>query len=775
MIIFKNKLIYFGFAALMGILSIYIHLFLFLILFCLLSLWLWFIKKWTTYPCIFLFLLFFVFFTRAQDVYDNNHSKLTETQTDFRISFINEMKVDGDRWTVIGKEKTKQESILLSYKIETEEEKAFFINEEFIGKSCILSGTLEKPNAANNTNGFDYQVYLQNKSIHWILQVENITSCSTESFELLTYLKALREKGIDWTKEHFSHETSPVANALLFGDRDLLDQNIQDAYQKLGIIHLLAISGSHVVVLVGFLFFILLRLGMTKEKSVNLLLILLPAYSVLTGLGASIIRAVFFMMLILIKTKSPRLSSISSVDLLSIVSTTYLFFQPSMIFDIGFLLSFTVCFALLLSSSLLTSHDHPIKMYLFTTFISEYAVLPILLYYFYEIPTLSLLANLLYIPLYSIVLLPYLLIVFTVSFIFPSGVMLLLIPIDYILSFSDAFAVLVSKIPYSTLILGRPNLLFMVIYVISLPLFFYLYEKVNKKTKKCLYFIPVFILLLHFFVHNWSFTGEISFINVGQGDSVFIKLPYNRGIYLIDTGGFIEFPEEEWKEEGDPFEIGEDIVVPFLKSKGINTLDKLILTHGDADHISGSLAIIEHLKVKEILYPRTDLESGTLAFEVLELAKRKKINVTFVQSGQKWNSGNNIFRILAPNSNNVEDKNASSIVISTFLGGENWLFTGDLENEGEDKLQLTYPELKVDILKVAHHGSNSSTSQKFLDAYQPEIAIISVGEKNRYGHPNKQVMERLQTKKITIWRTDVHGTITYKYSQKTGTFYLQHP
>ncbi|PKG24500.1 DNA internalization-related competence protein ComEC/Rec2 [Niallia nealsonii] len=774
----KNRILYFSISGLFAYLCVFLHLYFFLLVFFLYTLWLFFSKKFTLIFLCSLLFIFGLFFLRADLENRLSFSRLLPTTTKFTLLFLEEPTVDGDMLKGVAKETKTNEKIHFSYKIKSEVEKEYVEKLSLLGRRCLVIGELEKPASARNEFNFDYKKYLWNHSIYWNVKADTFIdkNCSDSSVNLIDRIKTERQSGIKWIQEKFSKETKGVAIALIFGDRQLMDEGIQTAFQRLGIIHLLAISGSHIIILIAIFYFLMIRFGITKEKAITIMLIILPVYAVLTGLSPSIIRAVATSVLVLLKLKVKKLRSFPSIDLLSFVFLFYIFFQPKVIFDVGFILSFTVCLFLLLSSSIFINLSSNI-MYrlLFPTFVSEFSVLPIILSYFYEIPTLSLLANVLYIPFYSIIVLPYLLIVFVLSFFVPFMIDILLLPMDVILSYSNRLIIRLSSFPFSTIILGKPSNILLFFYLLAPIIFFYQFEKNNSSSRIYFLFIPIILVLMQVMGNYYHSEGEVSFIDVGQGDSILIKLPQHQGIYLIDTGGTIEFDKEKWQKRNNPYEVGKDTLVPFLKSKGIATIDKLILTHGDLDHIGGSLAVVSSIRVKEIVFPKTNLEPGKEEKEILQLAAQKRIPVSYVKGGQSFLSGDTRFYILSPLTENIENKNDASIVIKAKIGGLNWLFTGDLEESGEQLLLSRYPNLKTDILKIGHHGSKTSTSESFLQKIEPKAAIISAGKNNRYGHPHKAVIDRLQKAHITTWRTDLNGEITYKFSKRKGTFFMQLP
>jgi competence protein ComEC len=256
-------------------------------------------------------------------------------------------------------------------------------------------------------------------------------------------------------------------------------------------------------------------------------------------------------------------------------------------------------------------------------------------------------------------------------------------------------------------------------------------------------------------------------IDVGQGDSILIHYPFGKGTYLIDTGGTIQFEEEEWKKPAKPYEVGRDVVVPFLKGKGLTQIDKLILTHGDSDHIGGTLAVLKDIKVKQILMPSV-AEPSKSEINLIKEANKRGIQVVTVADGSSWEIGKSIFYVLSPEKNYQGERNSGSIAIIANIGGLNWFFGGDLDQAGEERIIKKYPNLQIDVLKAGHHGSKTSTSEIFINKIKPSIALISVGERNRYGHPHNEVLEQLSN--TTVYRTDYHGAVTYRFNQENGTF-----
>lgn len=715
----------------------------------------------------FVFLLFFI---RGDLVEKNNITVLSGNETNFTVMLQQPIKIDGNLFSAYAKDKKSGEKLLLHYSISSLEEKER-LGRLAPGFICAVSGELEKPRPASNENAFDYQEYLRHKGIHWRLKTDEINPhYSVQSSGPVVLIQNLRQKGTSHIYGHFPEEMAPLVAALVFGDRTAMAPDLLEAYEDLGIVHLLAISGLHVGMLAGMLFYICLRLQLTREKATNILIFFLPFYSILTGASPSVIRACAMMLIVLLFAKFSRKFKTSPLDTICIVFFVYIFMEPNVIYDIGFQLSFFITFSLLLSTPLLSKlRFKPFVLLFCTSLIAQLSSVPIMLYHFYEFSLLGIIANIVYVPLFSIIILPVFLMAFLLHLLFGSFMDPVLLLLDDIVSMINGFTKIFSNLPFSVIILGRPLPILLFLYFITIPFTLSRLEKAKSVGRIALLLLmPLTIMFFQYGSNHYCATGEVTMIDVGQGDSILIKLPNNRGTYLIDTGGNLQYETEEWKKRRNHFETGEDIVAPFLKSKGITKLDKLILTHGDMDHVGGALALLQSVTINEVVLPYSNEPSG-LEENIIKMCQERNIPIYYALQGDNWSTAETQFYVLAPFSDNMS-RNNQSIVIYAHLGGLNWLFTGDLETKGEALLMAYYPSLEADVLKIGHHGSNTSTSDEFLDFLKPKTALISAGVKNRFGHPQQEVINRLQQRHIQIYRTDHDGAVSYSFGSKGGTF-----
>lgn len=774
----KGRWIYAAAASLLGNLTSFFHPAI-AIIFSLLALFLLKRNILTKKNMTILILIYLALIIRSELAEEYNRTSLTGNEGDFEITLSDSVKIDGDLLTVLIELTEKKEKVAARYRIKSETEQKILSDHLRIGMTCRVNGTLQTPPTSTNPNSFSYKDYLNHNSIFWILELEqlNLSDCTYNKSRITLPILKIREMGTNQILDHFPEQTAPLAIALVFGDRNFIEEDTIAAYQKIGIIHLLAISGLHVGMLAGMFFLAGIRAGITREKMTSILILVLPVYAILTGAAPSVMRAVFMMLLVLLanKLKAP----IQLADVISIVFAGYLFISPFIIYNAGFQLSFAVALSLILSApAILKKFTHPLAGILSVSFICQIAAIPILLWHFYEISIISIIANLIFVPLYTSIVLPVVLILFIFDLLSGGRADFLLSVFEKMIVFLNWIAEMLSAIPNSTLILGRPSLLMLIMYLLLIPAFFAGWER--SKNKKAIIkngVLPILAILIHYLSNVLTPAGEITFIDVGQGDSILIKLPFGRGNYLIDSGGALMFETEDWKMRSDPYETGKDTVVPFLKSKGISKIDKFFLTHGDMDHIGGASAVLREMKVKSVVFPQ-GAEFSEAEKDLIVQAKNNKSEIVFTKAGDSWLIGNSVFQVLSPFDGEMGDdvgKNDGSIVLFAEVGGLNWLFTGDLEEQGEGQLIKSYPELKADVLKIAHHGSKTSSTDLFLAGVKPRIGVISAGRNNRYGHPHNDVMSRLNDYNVKVLRTDKQGAVTYFFKGDSGTFSVQLP
>ena len=253
---------------------------------------------------------------------------------------------------------------------------------------------------------------------------------------------------------------------------------------------------------------------------------------------------------------------------------------------------------------------------------------------------------------------------------------------------------------------------------------------------------------------------EVTFLDIGQGDSAFISTPGGKNI-LIDGGKRAIPPYSN-------FDAGKEVVLPFLKNKGVKRIDTLIATHPDVDHIGGLLAVLDSdIQIDRVLDPGHRHTSYTYRDFLKKIERRKETKYYQPRAGQVLNWGDEVkVQVLSP-AHLFRGSNNSSIVIKLEFGDISFLLTGDAEKEAEGEMVSRYGNrLKSTVLKASHHGSRTGSSLNFLKAVNPQVAVISCGRKNKFGHPHKEVMDKLARFKVKVYRTDYQGNITFTTNGK---------
>ncbi|WP_233096459.1 DNA internalization-related competence protein ComEC/Rec2 [Fictibacillus halophilus] len=713
------------------------------------------IRKKSIYILVFL-PIFFIY-----SHYDNNKSfsKFSEEQMIFSGKIISIPKIDGNLLSF--ELETYDETVVVYHKIKSAVEKEQ-LNNLSIHLSCVLKGKLEEPQTKTHFYGMDYREYLRNNNIYWILKTVEfgVDHCEkTKNPSVHEQIDTWRSKKIKALENHFSANTAGLMNALLFGYRDGIEAETLQYYQGLGLTHLLAVSGFNVGIVTYILYLILVRLGVIKEIAYILIILFLPIYIVLTGAESSIIRAGMMGMIVLLIMMFK--GKLHPVTLLSFVCIGMLSYDPSFAFDLGFQLSFLMTFVLITSIYVLENASS-IGLLIMTSSICSLFSFPIILYHFFEFSLLSIPFNVLYIPFVSLVLFPISFVILLLSLFVPEAILTVKELIESLFNFSVLF---MEKAQFlkMTVVLGRPTDWIYALYFCAIFYFMYRWE-----VTKQIHILIVMPFLLVCFIH-WGLPyvnpkATVSFINVGQGDSILVELPYRKAVYLIDTGGSFSFGQEDWEKREEEYDVTKEVVYPFLKAKGIRRLDGLIITHGDLDHAGGGEFLLDHIKVENVSLPHKRKGNDLETF-IETAAAKNNIDVVKLAKGMQWESAHSLFLVLHPGSKESTSNN-NSIVLWLKVYDQTFLLTGDIEAEAETAIINSFPKIKSDVLKVGHHGSVTSSTPSFLNSVSPRYGIISAGENNMYGHPAPEVLKRLRGRGIIIYRTDEHGDISFVVDKK---------
>ncbi len=560
----------------------------------------------------------------------------------------------------------------------------------------------------NIVNNFDYKTYLLSKNIVAEYFVEEI-----KVVDKIFVIQSIPEK----IKEYFSSKYNPkIANYLnlfVLGDRSSVEDEIYFKTTKLGINHLFAISGMHIGLLVGFLNLLMSRIYLRVRTHRRIIITFLVCYNLITGFSITILRA----SLLSISVFYLKENSFTKLDILSFILIAFLLYNPYYIFNIGFALSFLISFSIILGKKFWFSEKKSLQVFKIGC-LAYLTSLPIILKLSGEIGVFNLFYNVFFVYFVSYLFLP--LSFLTVVFPFFGSILeVVIISFENMTLFASEFNIYWS--------FQFSNEFFIFFYWLAIIFFFF-----SKTVHKVKITIALMILLV-FFNNNFHMLNTYAYVrilDVNQGDA--IHLHHGSCDILIDTGNKDDY----------------DTIINYFRKLNINDLDLLILTHYHFDHYGEALDLLKEMEVKELIVNQVN-------------ADFIKYNQRVAEEGKILYCGD--FKLQVLNAYNGDNENNNSIVLYTNIYGDNWLFTGDIESEIETLLIKKY-QLEIDYLKVAHHGSNTSSTNDFLDQINPKIAFISVG-KNSYGHPAKEIIDRYYNFGVEIFRTDEQGSITFYYEK----------
>ena len=646
------------------------------------------------------------------------------------------------------------------------------INEEVLrGDNLSLYAKVTIPPEPKNDGEFDYGKYLANENIYTVSFVQDMKFLNTQPSFIMKFLRRidnLREKVISAHSKYLSEEKTQILGGIVFGSEAIKPSpEIKRIFIESGLYHLLAASGMNVAFIFGIWFFLLIRLKAPYRFVIATGALVVLFYSMMTGLPPSVTRATWMLELGLLAKFIDRKAD-NNVILL-FVCAILLLYNPKLINNIGFLLSFVVTFGLLYCTNPILEKikfvPPKISGWIVVPFVAQVFAIPIQMYFFQTVSVYSIIANILVIPFMAII--SFCGFVSSIAAVIPkigSYVCLLLDKANEpLLSFMLFVANWVSSLPNNIAHVAKLNYIEIILYYVLVFLFIYMLKN-NFKTLKTNITAAIVLIYLIFSFSSNAYTKDLTFtfLSVGEADSIFITTPNNKRI-LVDAG----------RNLGKDKNSALSVILPFFSSQGITSIDMMLLTHPDSDHIGGSVDVLENIKVQELV---TNGES----------AKNKsylKLREYVKSSGQKEKiinkpeeiSPDKMVSIIAfkPPDTNKNSQNDTSIILLFKYKDFDAILMGDNEvNSYEFLKENLHPSGEIELFKLGHHGSKNSVNEKMAKLVSPKVSVVSVGE-NSYGHPSPKAISTLRGSRI--YRTDLDNTVKIKTNGRNFDVYTYNP
>lgn len=657
------------------------------------------------------------------------------------------------------------------------------------GDIIEVKGKYEEPESRRNYKGFDYKLYLKTKNILGTLKSTNIKKVSHKIENPIEYIESKSIKLSENLKQKANNilpqEIASIFIGIILGDRTEIPEEAIENFRNANMSHILAVSGMHMSYLILLATQIIGKL-IGKKQSYYISIILIIEYMFLTGFSASIIRA-GIMGIILISSKIFYKNN-DVLTNIAISALIILLKNPYTILDLSFQFSYGGTIGIILFQKFISKNfleriikSKKIIEIISVTISAQIIILPISIIQFNKLNIYFILTNL----IIGFIIGP----VMACGFIF---LITLIINVKTAQIFSIILQIAIkaliltsqiAKLPYSNIYLPTPNFIQIIIYFLSIHIFmflYYIYNTKNKtqtvkrfrniismikfylkyrmtpKTKSRTKIISIIIIALIMVMQIIPKDLKVYFVDVNQGDSTFIVTPKGKTI-LIDGGG------------SSYTNVGKNTLLPYILDRGYTKIDIAIISHMDLDHCDGIIYLMDKIKIKTIIIGKQYEESDNYK-RFVKLAKEKRIEVKIVEAGENINIERNVnLDILWPDSKNKISENAinnNSLVFKLKYKKYSILFTGDIEEIAEKAILERYKNmLQSTILKVAHHGSKTSTTAEFLKAVKPRYALIGVGKNNKFGHPSENTIKKLKEMKVKIFRTDELGEITIKMNK----------
>lgn len=617
------------------------------------------------------------------------------------------------------------------------------------GNMVVLEGELVVPEGKTNPSDFDRYAYMMARKQKYIMYADNI-NINGRQVSINTAMQMLKQRINDVYYSVLSEEDAGLMSAMMLGDTGNIDDDIDELYKRTGIYHVIAISGLHITLLGAVLLKLFSFMGYRRSQYV--VMVFLACYCIMTGCGVSVVRSVIMVyIMIFASLRHYDYDIISGAALSAIIILLY---SPYYLYDVGFQFSFAAVFAIGAMSDLAVKYKKQEKLINFigVDIAADVVTKPISMYHFYYINPWSVIANVILVPLMSFaVAVGFIMAVAGLINTWVAG--LLAIPVSVIFLVVKTWCGFFVNLPWSYLVTGSISITGAFAFALFLLIIYNLL--MFKKYGLMAATIGGYtILSLLSGVIGRDIYPNVTFLNVGQGDcAVGMGKDYT---FVVDGGGnaFARYENT-----------GKRVLLPYLMYNGRNNIDAVFLSHTDTDHIAGITEIIGEINIDKIYLPAVVDENDNYN-ELMEKAEANHIELVHIMPGDKIDFDDDEgMECLSPDASDYGDANSISMVCKFTCENGSILFTGDIDAETEDKLLDKKADLKADILKMAHHGSDTSNSSEFLEAVEPRAAIVSA-KTSVYGHPKQEVLERLDNLNIPCYITEKTGAVKVSFDKR---------
>lgn len=648
-----------------------------------------------------------------------------------------EINCQGDYFQFVGRDHQKHKFKVTGYfKSQREQQQVLAIKSSV---AMTVRGNIVLVDQPGNLNQFNYRAYCDSQGITNLINKTSLLNWQPASAKnpltgVLNVLHVWRNNARLYC-EKLPKLMNTYALSLLIGFKDeLFDENMEGV-TTLGLLHLFSLSGLHVFYFCWLLRQIFLRVWLTKETTNWLLIFFLPAFLIIGGGSGSLFRSIMMAELGLLGQKRQTQLNVWSITLL-----VNLMFDPYVILSMGGQLSYLLSFLLIFVREVSSFKR---------AWILNLVSLPIILFHTYQWHLLTSFANFLIIPLFSNFVMPLVIVSAATFWCFPQ--------LGHILTFGlTGFHQLVSQLSHlpGQVTFGKPSL-----FLTSLLLVISLCWLAFPKLKKHFMLSLMGIYLVGFVWIHFPLHGEVTFVDVGQGDSILVRMPFNRSVTVIDTGGKVGFLKPAWAQGHQKKH--EPPVLNYLHSIGIAKINTLCLSHQDADHIGDSGVLLAKMQVDQVVIPKGMETSRGFQSKVKPfLGDARLIPVLADQKVSHLP-----LHIVHPFVTGKGENHDSLTLLGKF-GSDNFIFSGDLDQAGERDIVARYPQARASIVKLGHHGSKTASAKDYLAQIHAKIGIISAGKDNHYGHPNPETLQTLKELHVRALSTIDEGMIRYRFTEQ---------